>query len=65
MQKWGKPKTIMCSNCGEELSGNDRLYVDNDGCRYCSKHCLLDSNLDAETTVQEYIDEMEPWEWEN
>ena len=21
-----KPKTIMCSNCGEELSGNDKLY---------------------------------------
>lgn len=67
--EWGaemeKPKTIMCSNCGEELSGNDKLYVDNDGCRYCSKHCLLDSNLDREITVQEYIDEMEPWEWED
>lgn len=55
----------MCSNCGEELSGNDKLYVDNDGCRYCSKHCLLDSNLDREITVQDYIDEMEPWEWED
>lgn len=67
--EWGakmeKPKTIMCSNCGEELSGNNRLYVDNDGCRYCSKHCLLDSNLDREITVQEYIDEMEPWEYED
>lgn len=61
----GKPKTIMCSNCGKELSGNDKLYVDDDGCIYCSMHCLLDSNLDREITVQEYIDEMEHWEWED
>lgn len=61
----GKPKIIMCVNCGKELSGNDEIYVDNDGCRYCSENCLLDSNLDREITVQEYIDEMEPWEWED
>lgn len=59
----GKPKTIMCSNCEEELSGNDRIYVDNDGYTYCSKQCLLDNNFDEETTVQRYIDdEMESWE---
>lgn len=56
----------MCSNCEEELSGNDRLYVDNDGYTYCSKQCLLDNNFDEETTVQRYIDdEMESWEWED
>lgn len=58
-----KPKTIMCSNCEEELSGNDEIYIDNDGCIYCSENCLLNNNVDEETTVQEYIDEMEPWEW--
>lgn len=58
-----KPKTITRSTCEEELSGNDEIYVDNDGCTYCSKHCLLDANLVEETTVQDYIDEMEPWQW--
>lgn len=58
-----KPTTLTCSNCSKKLSGNDKLYVDNDGCTYCSKHCLLEHNLQEETTVQKYIDEMEPWEW--
>lgn len=62
-----KPTALTCSNldCSKELSGNDKIYVDNDCCTYCSKHCLLDSNLDREITVQEYIDEMEPWEYED
>lgn len=58
-----KPKTLRCSNCEEELSGNDDIYVDNDGCTYCSKHCLLAANIVEYTTVQNYIDEMEPWQW--
>lgn len=57
-----KPKTLTCSNCEKELSGDDEICVDNDGCTYCSRYCLLGSNLQEETTVQKYIDNMEPWE---
>lgn len=60
-----KPEKLTCSNlaCGKELHGNDKLYVDAEGCTFCSKHCLLESNLQEETTVKDYIDGMEPWEW--
>lgn len=60
-----KPKTITCETCEEELSGNDEIYTDTDGYVYCSKHCLFEANIDEETTVQAYIDELvECGEWD-
>lgn len=53
-----KAEIITCSDCGKKLIGDDEVFIDTNGTIYCSTDCLLDNNVEEETTAQKLIDDM-------
>jgi hypothetical protein len=53
-----------CSWCGEDLSGPARqIWFDDDGNKYCTKHCFMNSTPPLADEETEEDDEGEDYEY--